>query len=217
MRQLKRVVVGLVTAAALVSGTCYAQAQQREWMGGKMDTGLYLGASVGQASAQNLGVTLPSGIWFDSTNTDKTDFAWKLYAGFPFYPGLAIELGYTRLGRFSFNGTTPSADSLSTNYRVLGYNADFVAQLALPYKISLLARIGGYFHETSASVTSTGAIVTIPPDISDRRWSLKTGLGLQYDISRDFSVRAEAERYNKLGPTKLNLDLYSVGLIYRVD
>lgn len=211
---LKHAMVGL--GAVVAFGSVPAVAQQTEWAG-KMDTGLYLGGHVDYSSAQNLNITAPSGVWFSSIDKDKEDLGWKLYAGFPFYPGLAIELGYTRLGHFSFTGTSPALDTVSSTYRVLGYTADLVARLPLAYKFSLLGRIGGYFHETNPSLASSGAIVVNPVDTNDRRWSLKTGLGLQYDMTRNWSARAEVEQYNKLGPTKLNVDLFSLGVVYRLD
>jgi OOP family OmpA-OmpF porin len=204
-----------IVAAAFIAAGAQAQSPAQPVVAGKMSNGLYLGASVGQARA-DINVAPPAGVPFDSFTKDDTNFAWKLVAGFPFYPGLAFELGYTRLGRVGFKADVPGGSVTQTS-RIMGYTAEVVATLPVWRQLSILGRIGGYYNDTTPGSSSTGPITVNSVAASDREWNIKTGLGLQYDISRAFSVRAEAERYRKLGPYNLNLELYSVGMVYRLE
>ena len=213
MRPIKHLIVGLVTLAAAGSGySSYAQTA----VAGKMDPGLYLGASVGGART-DINVNLPAGVSFTSFSSDDSNFASKLYAGFPINSNLAIEVGYARLGRYGFSGTTTPAGTISQNFRILGVTAELVATVPVANNFSILGRIGGYYNGTDPTSDSSGAVTIVPATGSDREWNIKSGLGLQYDFARNLAVRLEAESYRKLGPAKLNLSVYSVGLLYRVD
>ena len=219
----KNAVVGIVAAALLaaaagagaqgwMSGS--AQPRQDGWMGGRMD--FYLGASVGHAKA-DMNVGLPSGFAFDSTSRDETDVGWKIYGGWKFYPGLAVELGYTQLGRFRFDGSVQPPATVSQTYRVDGYTAELVATLPVASSFSILARIGGIFAQTSPQASATGPLVAVTQDPVHRDFNWKTGLGVQYEIAREWALRAEWDQYRRMGPNNLSVDLYSLGMIYRIQ
>ena len=222
MRYMKTFLAGLAVLTAVGTGLAQAAdtAPAPVWMGGRMDQSLYLGVNAGYAKAANIGTTLPAGMWFDSTAKDDDNFAYKIYAGFPVYPNFAIEVGYHKLGRFSFSGTTQPAGILSQNWRVTGWAADLVAKIPVwqrnQERLSIFSRIGGFYNSTDPVASSAGAIA-VQPTTDESGWDLKTGLGVEYDWSRSTGMRVEWERYRELGPTKLNLDLYSAGLYYRFD
>jgi OOP family OmpA-OmpF porin len=219
----KSAVVGIVTAVLLAAASAAgaqgwmggsAPARQDGWMGGRMD--FYLGAAVGHAKA-DVKVGLPSGVWFDSTSRDETDVGWKIYGGWQFYRGLAFEVGYTHLGRFSFDGSVQPPGTVSQTYRVDGYTTELVATLPVASRFSILARIGGIFAQTSPQASASGPLVPVTQDPVHRDWNWKTGLGVQYELGREWALRAEWDQYRRMGPNNLSVDLYSLGMIYRIQ
>jgi OOP family OmpA-OmpF porin len=74
------------------------------------------------------------------------------------------------------------------------------------------------YAEVKDSFTSTGA-APVQPIINPSKFAAnpKAGLGLQYDFNQSVGVRAEAERYriNDAVGNKGDIDLVSVGLVYR--
>jgi OOP family OmpA-OmpF porin len=84
-------------------------------------------------------------------------------------------------------------------------------------RFSVFARVGANYAQTKDSFTGTGAVVVLDPNPSKRNTNYKAGLGLQYDFTRALAMRVEAERYriSDAISSKANVDLVSVGLIYR--
>ena len=120
----------------------------------------------------------------------------KAFAGYQFTPNVAVELGWSWLGK-SDNGTG----------RVDGNGAylDAVGILPLDNNWSLLGRVG---------VTQMRVNTNLGDDSGSS--GLKLGLGAEYALSKQTAVRAEWERYElkSFGATP-NADLYSVGLKFK--
>lgn len=218
-----KLLVALVLGLTCLGGApAYAQTSSSTgpWMGGRMDMGWYLGASVGQSRTEidASDVGLPAGFSFTSFSSDETDTGYKLFGGYGINRNFALEFGYTRLGKFSFNGTTTPAATASGTVKNNGWNIDLVGILPLQNNFSLLARVGAYYNETKASAEASGGLAARPGD-KERETSLKLGLGVQYDFTPAIGVRAEWEHFHKVGKESTtgegNINLYSVGGIFR--
>lgn len=149
--------------------------------------GPYIGASVGKPDwrTDNVGGITAGG---------NSGTGYKLYGGYQFNPNLALEVGGVRLGRLSGNGGEAKAD---------GAYIDAVGLWPVNPQWSLLGRLG----VVNAKVST--------PAGSDRGTGAKGGLGVQYNFSKNTSLRAEWERYGvEAFDTKPKVDLYSVGLNY---
>lgn len=199
-------------AFAVMAGS-YAMAQ---------DTGWYAGANIGQSRAtiDNDRISnelLGSGLTMTSISNEDSDRAYKIYGGYQINKNFALEGGYFDLGQFSFNAATSPAGTLSGNIKLRGFNLDAVGTLPITEKFSVFGRIGANYAEARDSFAGTGAVVVLNPNPSKRETNLKVGLGVQYAFTESLSLRAEAERYriNDAVGNKGDVDVMSLGLVYR--
>jgi len=207
-------VLGLVGCAAMNSA--YAASDDSFW---------YVGGNIGKSRtkidddkiiSQLQAAGLPSSI----SDSDR-DTAFKLLGGYKFNKNFAVEGGYFDLGQFSYTATTipPAlAGTLSGNARISGLNIDAVGFLPITEKFSAFARLGLNYAQVKDSFSSTGSVAT-PSDPSPSKDSAnyKFGLGVQYDFTESLGMRVEAERYridDAIG-NKGDVDMYSLGLVYR--
>lgn len=145
--------------------------------------GPYLGATIGRPDWHADSV---GGVGGDSAGT-----AYKIYGGYQMTPNFALELGAVRLGRLSGALGDAKAD---------GYALDAVGLLPMTAEWSALGRLGVSRLKTRAA------------GLDDTGSAPKLGLGVQYQLNRNASLRGEWERYrlDAFG-TKSNVDTVSVG------
>jgi OOP family OmpA-OmpF porin len=186
------------------------------------DSGWYAGANAGQSRATIDDVRITSGLLnsgFTSTSItdDDRSTGYKIYGGYQFNRNFALEGGYFDLGKFGFNATTVPAGTLSGSIKLRGLNLDFVGSLPITQRLSAFGRLGVNYAEARDSFTGTGAVNVLDPNPSKRDTNLKVGLGLQYALTQSLAMRAELERYriNDAVGNKGDIDLVSVGLVYR--
>lgn len=181
----------------------------------------YAGLSVGQSRAkideERITATLSAaGLATTSMTRDERDTAYKLFGGWQFNRHLAVEAGYFNLGRFGFTSTTVPAGTLSGRIKLQGVNLDVVGTLPLTERLSLIGRVGGQYASARDAFSGTGAVNVLDPDPSKRSFGYKAGAGLQYEVSRSFLVRLEAERYriNDAVGNRGDVNLVSLGLVF---
>lgn len=202
---MKRIARPLL-AAGLVLGFAGAATAAQPWMGGRMDTGLYLGAGVG-ASESDIDTSGLIG------SADKSDTGWKIFGGYQFSRHFAVEAGYYDLGKVSFSGTAGGA-AISGNFDSTAIGLSLVGILPVWDNFSLLGRVGVAYSEQDGSVTVGGATATAKDDLT----KLTYGLGLRYDFGRHVMVRGQWERFRVGGSNvggEEDVDLYTVDLGYR--
>jgi OOP family OmpA-OmpF porin len=186
------------------------------------DTGWYGGANVGQSRAKIddpriIGGLLNDGFTTTSIYDVNRDTGYKLFGGYQFNPNFALEGGYYDLGKFGFNANTLPAGALNGNIRVTGLNLDAVGLFPFTEKFSAFGRVGLNYADAKDSFSGSGLVNVTNPDPSKRSLNYKFGAGLQYAFTEKLAMRVEAERYridDAVG-NKGDVDLVSVGLIYR--
>ncbi|MFA7279316.1 MAG: OmpA family protein [Sterolibacterium sp.] len=186
------------------------------------DSGWYGGVGVGQAKAKIDDARITSGLLgggFATTSIkdDNRDTGYKVFGGYQFNRNFALEAGYFDLGRFGFAATTVPVGTLNGRIKLRGVNLDLVGTLPVTDKFSVLGRVGVNYAEARDSFTGTGLVNVINPRPSKSDTNYKVGLGLQYAFTESLSMRLEAERYridDAVG-NKGDVDLVSLGLIYR--
>ncbi|MBI3901446.1 MAG: outer membrane beta-barrel protein [Nitrosomonadales bacterium] len=135
---------------------------------------------------------------FNDKVVNGSDSAWKFFGGYRVV-STEIELGYVNLGKVS-----ESTDAGDITSETTGYSLTLVDHVPMTTDLTLFARIGVFHWKSDVSDTASG---TEAGD-RDNGTDLTYGLGLQYDISQSFGVRAEWERFGSdVG------DLVSVGLV----
>ena len=186
------------------------------------DPGWYIGANVGQSNAKIDDARITSDLlgngFSRTTITDDDRFTgYKIFGGYQYSRYLAVEAGYFDLGNFGFNATTVPAGTLRGNIKLKGMNLDLVGTLPISEKLSVMGRFGANYAEATDSFVGTGAVKVLDPNPSKRDTNLKVGLGLEYAFTPALAMRAEVERYriNDAIGNKGDIDLVSLGLVYR--
>ncbi|MBI3346117.1 MAG: OmpA family protein [Burkholderiales bacterium] len=160
----------------------------------------YLGAGIGQArsrlDAARLSAAALSGseLTITSTSSDQRDTAYKLFGGLQFNRYLGVELGYFRLGQFSYRAITSPAGQLDGRLKVAGMNLDLVGSLPFSEDLSGLVRVGYQRARTSADWSGSGAVAGASRSARTNDSAPRYGVGLQYAVTPQLLMRADAER-----------------------
>lgn len=197
MGQWKKAALAACAAGAMVApATGMAQ--------GAGEQGFYVGGSVGEAKAKDFCDTGGIAGLVVTTCNDK-DTAMKVFAGYQFMRHLAVEASYMKLGDLSADITfaglpgSVAGDGSAFSLAVLGL-------LPLSEQFSLFGKIGMAKTEVDAS----GSIGGISVSASDDETELHYGIGVLFNFTRNWGVRAEWE---KLEDSKV--DMISIGVQYR--
>jgi OOP family OmpA-OmpF porin len=204
--------LGLVSCAVMSSSFAATETDDAFW---------YLGGNIGQSRAKIDDASISAGLPGTTSISDNdSDTAYKLFGGYQFNKNFALEGGYFNLGQFGYTATTVPAGTLNGNIKLQGLNIDAVGMLPLADKFSVFGRLGLQYAQAKDDFSSTGAVATpADPNPSKNSGSYKAGVGVQYDFTESLGMRVEAERYrvnDAIGNTG-DVDLYSVGLVYRFN
>lgn len=185
-------------------------------------TGWYGGANAGRTGAEIDDARITSGLLgqgFNTTSIQDRDRSngFKLYGGYQFGPYVAVEGGYFDLGRFGYTANTVPTGTLDGEMRARGLNLDLVGTLPLTGKLSAIARVGVNHARVNSRFASTGAVQVNNPTARKSETNVKYGLGLNYAFTDALAMRLEVERYrvNDAIGNKGDIDMVSVGLVYR--
>jgi hypothetical protein len=186
--------------------------------------GFYLGAGAG-------GAVLP----FDeddflqvpntasAVTSEEGSFAYKAFFGYRFHENFALEGYYANLGDYWFqrNVTFPFGGTARADLESSGWGIDALGIFPLPRGWSLFGKVGGFYSTTKTSYSSTGAVTFAPgTNLNPERkeWNFKIGFGGQYDINRNFAVRAEIESYINVGDDQTGegtISMLSISMVGR--
>lgn len=213
MKKIAKAVGTLGMVGCAVMNSPFAVADESFW---------YIGGNIGESRAkidddritdQLLGIGLASSI-----SDDKRDTGYKLFGGYQYNKHFAVEAGYFDLGKFSYTATTVPAGTLNGEIKLSGWNLDAVGMWPMSEKFSAFGRVGMNYAQAKDTFGSTGAVPTpTDPNPSKTELNYKAGLGIQYDFNKSLGMRLEAERYriNDAVGNQGDVDLYSIGLVYR--
>lgn len=160
--------------------------------------GVYVGIGYGSASTD-------TGITAGTASLDEDDTGYKLIVGKQFDENIAIEGIYVDLGEASLKGDNGDTFSIgSTSYSFTVNNASITAEGSLigvngvfshpiSAQTSLYANLGLASWEVDATVSGSG--LTSSSASSDGT-DLFYGLGVDYQIYNDWSVRGSYEIFN---------------------
>lgn len=211
--KLARTSSRLGLAALAVVACPLAMADEPGWYGG-------LGAGQSRALMDDRRIAsglLGSGLTASSIDDTDRDNAYKLFGGYQFNRNFALEGGYFDLGKFGFKATTVPAGTLTGTIRVQGLNLDAVGILPFTEKFSAFGRVGATYAETKDTFSGTGAVGVTNPNPTKSDTNYKYGVGLQYDVTQALALRLEAERYriNDAVGNRGDVDMVTVGLLFR--
>jgi OOP family OmpA-OmpF porin len=160
----------------------------------------YLGGSVGQSKFKGSCSGLPAGV-----SCDDKDTAWRILGGYQFTPNFAAELGYHNLGE-----TKGSAAGFDFKDKASAWELVAVGKWPIANQFGIYGKLGAHHSEAKAESNAAG--------LSGKETGngLTFGAGLQWDVMQPLGLRAEWQRYDKLGGISDNkVDVLSLGAIYR--
>jgi len=166
--------------------------------------GYYIGGSVGESDADE-GNAIPALI--TSGPVDGKDSGMKFFGGYQFSQNLGVELAYVDLGKANYSGTFFGAPVTGGRVKTSGFNASVVGVLPLNPSFSLFAKAGMFAWDAKARDVTGG----LPFSGSDDGADLSFGFGGAYNLTKNFSLRAEWEQFEAVD----KISLLSVGVAYR--
>jgi len=166
--------------------------------------GFYIGGSVGESDADD-GNAIPGLI--TSGPVDGKDSGMKFFGGYQFNQNLAVEVAYVDLGKATYSGTFGGSPVTGGTVKTSGINASAVGTLPLNPSFSLFAKAGIYTWEAKARDVTGGVPFSGKEDGGD----LSFGFGGAYNLTKNFSLRAEWEQFEAVD----KISLLSVGVAYK--
>ena len=207
-----------ITVATLLGagGLASAQAAGNDgWYGG-----LDLGRSNQRLGGGQIDSALGQQGLTTSSSMDEHATAWGLFAGYQFNPYFAVEGGYVNLGKFDYSSTAsaPAADTVTGHFGVQGVDAAAVGLVPFGARQQWAAygKAGLLYAKSTLDASSTGAVAASDAD----HWSTSPllGAGINYDLTRNVALRAEYDRYFKVGDAtvgKGDIDAMTARVVYR--
>jgi OOP family OmpA-OmpF porin len=207
-----------VIAGVLLTAACFTSTPALP----EADNGWHIGANIGQSAAKldhsRISSSLAgSGFTVTRIHDDDRDLGYKLFGGYQFNRNFALEGGYFDLGNFKFTADTLPPGTFTGKIGVRGINVDAVGLWPLSERISGFGRVGLTYAETKDAFSGTGLVTVASTNPEKHDLQYKFGAGLQYDVSPVLALHLEAERYrvNDAVGNRGDIDLYSLGIIYR--
>ena len=164
----------------------------------------YVGASFGQSDIDE---EITTGL-IDSGTVDGKDSGWKIFGGYMFSRNLGLEVAYVNLGEVSYSGSFGGFPVTGGKVEVNGFNVAAVGNLPISEQFSVFGKIGLFMWDAEASDTTAGAPFSAAADGTD----LSLGLGVSYNFTRNFAVRAEWEMFQT---DPADATLLSIGAVFR--
>jgi OOP family OmpA-OmpF porin len=215
----KTVLCALLGAALVPCGSALAQDAAK---------GFYAGISLGQSKFKDACSSEPE---VTVTSCKDNDTAWKLFGGYQFTPNLAVEFGYNDFGKAKGTATfafanipapgTTATGSADVAVEATAWELTGIGSWPLANHFSIYGKLGAYYGEVKAKVNGT---ITNPPlgafggTMKDSNTNLTFGFGARYDFTNNIGLRAEWQRFSKMGGDntgKADVDVLGVGVLYR--
>lgn len=205
-----------VASALLATSTAFAAGAEH----------FYIGAALGGTTVKDA----PSAAEFDSdlasigltssSSVDDTDTGWKLFGGYMFNRNLAVEASYADLGELNIDSriTAPFTGNLETTWEAWSLAVSAVGIWPLAYNFDIFGKAGLHYWdaELKATATAGGGVGTGSDD--DNGTDVLYGIGAAYNLTDQFALRAEWERYTNIGDDnstgESDVDMWSAGVQY---
>ena len=178
--------------------------------------GFYVGGNTGTAQVKKFG-DWASDVASAGANVEYSsrEGSLKLLGGYTLNPYFSVEGGYAHLGEHTMRITAPGySGKLAFTSDALFVDA--VGQLPLNNSFSLFAKVGYAYTDTEATLNDNAG--------NNSKWTksegvVKYGFGGEYVIAKKYAIRAEYEKYPKVGDDNTtgesDIDVLSVGFNYK--
>jgi OOP family OmpA-OmpF porin len=198
------VIIGLLITAPTVHANTYA--------------GISGGITNANYNSNDLVNDLPN-YTLANVSVDDKDKGWKIFSGYQFTPNLAVEASYVDLGEINseFNATI-LPDTLQTllgdaadihPYMATGFTVAALISVDISQSGSVFGKVGLFNWDAEGNVEETASGQSVKFDDSGN--DLVYGLGVKFDMNRQWSLLAEWEMYNA---DRNDIQFYSIGVKY---
>jgi OOP family OmpA-OmpF porin len=220
--------LSVLAAALLASGFAQAQTTSMarpafdspEWA----DHAWYIGTGIGQGRAKMdndrlVRALTTGGATGAAVSGDDKDVGYKFFVGKQMSRNFAVELGYSDLGEYTFNGTTTSpAGNFGANTKFRGATLDAIIAAPLSQAFSIYGRLGVNYTKATVDMNGTRIAAGVPRSIENKRTNPHVGLGVEYKFNEALALRAEYERYHISDPLGLRnqVNQANLQLVYKL-
>ena len=188
------------TFVALLTGSTLALAN-----GAHADTGLYVGASVGQTTVKD-SERIPNGTGgFQKLDFDEDDTSYKLFAGYMILPFIGIEGGYVNFGEPEKSFLNGSA---KIEAQIDGWEAFAIGVLPLG-PVDLFAKAGVLAYDSDVKLRASGTTL-VSGSNSDESGAF--GVGAAVGLG-GLKIRAEYTYYDVQDVD--DVYMFSAGVTYQ--
>jgi OOP family OmpA-OmpF porin len=164
----------------------------------------FIGGSIGQSDIDD---EITTGL-ITSGTVDGKDTAWKIFGGYMFNRHFGVEAAYVNLGEVSYSGAFGVLPVTGGKVELTAFNVSALGALPINEQVSLFGKIGLFGWEAEASDTTGG----VPFSAKDDGTDLSFGVGIMFNFTPSFGVRAEYEFFQTdIG----DAGLISVGAVWR--
>jgi len=191
----------------------------------------YVVGSVGQAQVKDFnkddidaGLVSDLGVTGLASSIDDKDTGYKLQLGYKFTPNWAIEGGYIDLGESNYNANFTGSvipggpGSANAEIKASGWNIAGVGTYPVNDQFSVFGKLGLIDAKVEANIGVTAGGLSADDSVSSTKWKTHWGVGASYNVNKQWGLRAEWERFNKLGDDdtvgESDIDLLSVGVVF---
>jgi len=162
----------------------------------------YIGGGVGRGNLNVSGTDLTG---LNDAHVDDSGTTYTVRAGMRFGPHLAIEAGYYDLGKYKFEGQGAVHVAGEAKAKSVGISLVAIAPLN---QLDLYGRIG--WAHSEVKINASGAIGNTPYNASDTQDEATYGVGLRWNVTRNWGVFAEWMKNDKI-----EIDSYLIGVDFR--
>jgi len=164
----------------------------------------FVGGSIGQSDIDD---EIATGL-IDSGSVDGKDTAWKIFGGYMFNRNLGVEAAYINLGEVAYSGTFSGLPVTGGKVELTAFNIAALGNLPINEQFSVFGKIGLFMWDAEASDTTGG----VPFSAKDDGTDISFGVGLAYNFTPNFGVRAEYELFKT---DNADASLISIGAVWR--
>lgn len=185
----------LLMAIIIIPSITYAQTNIN--INDSYQKGFYAGLGLGESRLNTEQFYTQSDVEIDKVTLNQSSVLnYKAFIGYKFNKNFALEGGYFNLGKYEYHQSGNFGDVNGT-FKYKGGNLDLIGNAPITNNVSFLGILGTHRGHISNTTTSNiGNLSNMPnPFSGSNGLSYKYGIGLQYKITDNVSIRTTLEKY----------------------